>query len=60
MQFVKDVKEKKWLHTNIPLELHHKDGNRYNNDLENLEILCPNCHSLCPNNSGKAIGNMVA
>jgi 5-methylcytosine-specific restriction endonuclease McrA len=32
----------------IPLELHHKDGNHFNNKLENLEILCPNCHSLQP------------
>jgi len=27
-------------------ELHHKDGNSTNNSLENLSILCPNCHSL--------------
>lgn len=26
------------------LEVHHRDGNRKNNALENLEILCPNCH----------------
>jgi ribosomal protein L40E len=31
---------------NIPLELHHKDGNYKNNNIENLQILCPNCHSL--------------
>lgn len=28
------------------LGIHHKDRNRDNNDLSNLEILCPNCHSL--------------
>ena len=28
------------------LGVHHKDRNRKNNDLSNLEILCPNCHSL--------------
>lgn len=33
-----------WLGNPIPLELHHKDGNKQNNHLENLEILCPNCH----------------
>lgn len=33
-----------WLGKLIPLELHHKDGNKNNNNLENLEILCPNCH----------------
>ena len=27
-------------------ELHHKDGNRFNHSLSNLELLCPNCHSL--------------
>ena len=30
----------------IPLELDHTNGNRYDNRLENLRILCPNCHSL--------------
>lgn len=33
----------------IPLELHHKDGDYRNNNEENLELLCPNCHSLTPN-----------
>ena len=25
---------------------HHKDGNRYNNSMENLEVLCKRCHQL--------------
>jgi 5-methylcytosine-specific restriction endonuclease McrA len=29
----------------ISLELNHKDGNNANHCLENLELLCPNCHS---------------
>ena len=33
-----------WLGQPIPLELHHKDGNKYNNNLDNLELRCPNCH----------------
>ena len=33
-----------WMGKPIPLELHHKDGNHWNNDLENLQILCANCH----------------
>lgn len=32
-----------------PLEIHHKDGDKNNNKEENLELLCPNCHSLTPN-----------
>jgi len=41
-----------WLGEPIPIELHHVDGNRFNFDLENLRILCPNCHAKEPNNSG--------
>lgn len=26
------------------LQVHHKDRNRENNDLNNLELVCPNCH----------------
>lgn len=28
------------------LEVHHIDGDRDNNILENLEVLCPNCHKI--------------
>lgn len=31
---------------NIPLEIEHIDGNYKNNDESNLDLLCPNCHSL--------------
>ena len=31
---------------NCPLEIHHRDGNSENNTPENLQVLCPNCHSL--------------
>ena len=30
----------------IPLEVHHKDGDCTNCNEDNLELLCPNCHSL--------------
>ena len=28
------------------LEVAHIDGNRRNNDLKNLVVLCPNCHKM--------------
>lgn len=31
---------------NVPIQLEHIDGNSENNSLNNLKILCPNCHSL--------------
>jgi 5-methylcytosine-specific restriction endonuclease McrA len=33
---------------NVPIELEHIDGDSTNNSLENLKLLCPNCHSLTP------------
>ena len=35
-----------WLGETLTLELHHKDGNHFNNELSTLQILCPNCHSI--------------
>ena len=43
----------KWLGMRIPLEVHHKDGDRTNNTLQNIELLCPNCHALTDNYRGK-------
>ena len=45
-----------WLGQPIPLELEHKDGNHQNNNLDNLEILCPNCHAQTPYYRGKNKG----
>lgn len=28
------------------LEVHHKDRDHQNNNFDNLELICPNCHSL--------------
>ena len=43
-----------WSKTNsttnkIPLQIHHIDGDCTNNREDNLQLLCPNCHSLTPN-----------
>lgn len=34
-----------WNGKELHLELHHIDGNRNNHSLDNLMLLCPNCHS---------------
>lgn len=42
-----------WLEQPIVLEVHHLDGDKTNNTLENLQLLCPNCHSLTDNWRGR-------
>ena len=49
-----------WLGKPMPLELEHKNGHCWDHRVENLEILCPNCHSFTDtyrgrNRSGKGI-----
>lgn len=44
-----------WLGQPIKLELHHINGNHNDNRLENLQLLCPNCHAYTDNYRGKNI-----
>lgn len=41
----------------IYLEVDHLDGNCTNNRFENLDLICPNCHSLTPTYKSLNIGN---
>ncbi len=42
-----------WQGKHIALHLDHIDGDRLNNTLDNLRILCPNCHSQTSSYAGK-------
>lgn len=45
-----------WMGKPIALELHHVNGIKDDLRLENLQLLCPNCHSFTDNYRGKNIG----
>jgi len=42
-----------WLGSPLSLALHHVNGHKHDNRLENLQLLCPNCHSQTENFSGR-------
>lgn len=42
-----------WLDKPLPLELHHINGNHYDNSLCNLTLLCPNCHAQTDTHKGR-------
>lgn len=44
-----------WMGRPIALELHHVNGIKDDLRLENLQILCPNCHAFTDNYRGKSI-----
>lgn len=50
-----NCKNEIWMNQPIPLEVHHIDGNNMNNVLENLQLLCPNCHAQTDNYRRKNI-----
>lgn len=41
----------------VPLELEHINGNPFDNRLENLTVLCTNCHSQTDTYTGKNVKN---
>lgn len=43
-----------WQGNPIPLQLHHLNGVHTDNRFENLQLLCPNCHALTDNYSGRS------
>ncbi len=61
--FAEGLKEKKcencgnteWLGQPIPLELDHVNGDKRDNSIENLRILCPNCHAMTETYRGKKL-----
>lgn len=42
-----------WMGERLSIELHHINGEHTDNRIENLQLLCPNCHSLTKNYKGK-------
>lgn len=42
-----------WNNAEIRLQVHHIDGDHLNNELNNLQLLCPNCHSQTDTFAGK-------
>ena len=45
-----------WLGEPLTLALHHVNGDNRDDRLENLALLCPNCHSQTENFAGRNVG----
>ena len=49
-----------WQNESITLEVHHIDENHNNNDINNLQLLCPNCHSQTKNYCRTKVNHTVS
>ena len=45
-----------WNEKSLPLEVHHINGDSSDHDLENVKLLCANCHSQTPTYRSKDNG----
>ena len=45
-----------WEGRRLVLQIDHRDGDFHNNLVENLRLLCPNCHSQTANFAGRGRG----
>jgi hypothetical protein len=50
-------KNTEWMGKPINLELEHKDGNSANDHEDNVELICPTCHSYTPTYKGRNKGS---
>lgn len=46
-----------WQGEDIPLEMHHIDGDAKNNRFNNVQLICPNCHALTDTYKARNTGN---
>ena len=52
-----ECKLETWFGEPIPLDTHHLDGKWENNNLDNLKLLCKNCHAITDTYGSKNNGN---
>ena len=54
IRYCEQCKLSEWQGQPIPLEIHHINGVNTDNRIDNLQLLCPNCHALTDNYRGRA------